>query len=67
MPSRCHRSAPSAAPAILVTPAPANLSHHDVKPTRAKLAELALDKAYSAISISQSAQSSDDWNLVVSQ
>jgi clan AA aspartic protease (TIGR02281 family) len=29
--------------------------------------ERALDKAYSAISISQSAQSSDDWNLVVSQ
>lgn len=29
--------------------------------------ELALDKAYSAFIISQSAQSSDDWNLVVTQ
>lgn len=29
--------------------------------------ELALDKAYSALSISQSAQSADDWHLVVSQ
>ena len=29
--------------------------------------ELALDKAYSAVSISQSAQSADDWQLVVSQ
>lgn len=50
---------PSAIPAI-ASPAPAVVSQPNPY-------ELALDKAYSALSISQSAQSSEDWNLVVRQ
>ena len=50
---------PIAKPAI-VSPTPTVVS----QPNRY---ELALDKAYSALSISRSAQSSEDWNLVVRQ
>lgn len=63
-------SAPSAASAKPKSAAtPASLPRKDVKPKsiQPNFFELALDKAYSAFSISQSAQSSDDWNLVVSQ
>ena len=52
--------APSTAPVIIKLPTPPALSQPNSY-------ELALDKAYSAFIISQSAQSSDDWNLVVSQ
>ena len=47
----------SSATALPLAAASSNLSRY----------ELALDKAYSAVSISQSAQSADDWQLVVSQ
>lgn len=62
------RSSPSAAPAT-GSPTPATMSGKDVESDSSQLNqyELALDKAYSAFSISQSAQSSDDWNLVVKQ
>lgn len=62
--------APSNAPAILKSPTPpARRPPKDVEPASSQpnRYDLALDKAYSAVSISQSAQSSDDWNLVVSQ
>lgn len=64
-------NAPSAAPTILESPTQrVSLSDKEVKQpnsTQPNRYELALDKAYSASSISQSAQSSDDWKLVVSQ
>ena len=62
---------PSTAPAILKSPTlPARKPLKDVESdssSQPNRYELALDKAYSADNISQSAQSSDDWNLVVSQ
>lgn len=63
-------SVPSTIPAKTKPVAPpASLLHKEVQPesNQSNFFELALDKAYSALSISQSAQSSDDWNLVVSQ
>lgn len=43
------------------------LSHKRVPSPQTNSYELALDKAYSAFSISQSAESPDDWHLVASQ
>ena len=58
----------TAAPVIIKSPTPPVLSPEKVEPSsQPNSYELALDKASSAFSISQSAQSSDDWNLVVSQ
>ena len=58
----------TAAPIIIKSPTPPALSPEKVEPlSQPNSYELALDKASSAFSISQSAQSSDDWNLVVSQ
>lgn len=62
--------APSAAPASPESPAPpASLSDEKAAPdlNQPNPYELALEKAYSAFSISQYALSSDEWNLVVSQ
>lgn len=62
--------APSAAPASPESPAPpASLSDEKAAPdlSQPNPYELALEKAYSAFSISQYALSSDEWNLVVSQ
>ncbi len=64
------KSLPSNIPAKAKPVAPpASLLHKEIQPEskQPNFFELALDKAYSALSISQSAQSSDDWNLVVSQ
>jgi len=61
---------PSAAPLKVESAAPpARLEAEEVKPKaiQPNYFELALDKAYSAAIISQSAQSLDDWRLVVSQ
>lgn len=45
-----------------------SLSRKKVEPaTQTNSYELALDKAYSAFSISQSAESADDWDLVANQ
>lgn len=62
--------APSAAPASPESPAQrASLLHEKVAPylSQPNPYELALEKAYSAFSISQYALSSDEWNLVVNQ
>lgn len=64
------KSTPSAALTKLKPVAQrANLSNEKVQPksSQPNFFELALDKAYSAFNISQSAQSSYDWNLVMSQ
>lgn len=71
--SNAHRSStlpiatetPSAAP-IKVSAAPPNkLEAQEVTELHPDYFELALDKAYSAFTIRQSAQSPDDWRLVV--
>lgn len=46
---------------------PASLSHQKLALSQPNPYELALDKAYSASSIGQSAESSGDWSLVVRQ
>lgn len=60
---------PSATPLKIQSVAPARLKAQEVKiaAVRPNYFELALDKADSASTISQSAQSPDDWRLVVSQ
>ncbi|WP_373528380.1 TIGR02281 family clan AA aspartic protease [Nostoc sp.] len=59
----------SVQPAVEPTTPAATPEAQPLKPSESELSvfELALDKAVSAWSISQSAQSPDDWNLVASQ
>lgn len=69
VPPVATKSTPNTALTKLKPVAQTNLSHEKVKPksSQPNFFELALDKAYSAFNISQSAQSSYDWNLVMSQ
>ena len=70
LPLIATKNTPSAKPNQVQSAAsPATLEQERVKQekTRPNYFELALDKAYSAAILSQSAQSPDDWRLVVSQ
>lgn len=56
---------PSAAPIKVSAAPPTKLEAQEVTKLHPDYFELALDKAYSAFTIRQSAQSPDDWRLVV--